>query len=138
MGEKLTPAQKRFLVELLNPAHRGVEAAAKACSVPPRTAWGWMRRADFRAELDARQGEQLDEAARRLVSRLELSENVFLQVMGDKTQPAGVRVRAASELANLALRLFEARNITARLLALEAQLAGGAGADNTPTIVMDF
>lgn len=113
----LTPAQMRFLVAILE--ERTIEAACRKTDTPRRTGDRWRMLPEFKAELDRREGELLDTLAARLMQTLPAVEAVFVQVMADKGQPPGVRVRAASELAGLALRLFEARNLDRRLTALE-------------------
>ena len=118
----LKAAQQKLLDELLNPTHRSIEAAAKAAGVPRRTAYKWLARADFKAELDAAQGQELDAVARRTVSALGHCEAVYLSMLADKTQPPGIRLRAAQLLADLALRLWEARNLDRRISELEAAI----------------
>ena len=116
----LKPAQVRLLDELMNPAHRSIEAAAEAAGVPRRTAYTWLERADMRAALDAAQGHTIDGVARRTVGALGHCEAVYLSMMADKNQPAAIRLRAAQLLADLALRLWEARNIERRIAQLES------------------
>lgn len=125
MAEKqvLTAAQLRFLVALLE--KRTIQDACEATGTPRRTGDRWRQLPEFRSELERRQSELLDDLARRTLGALPYVETVYLQVMADKTQPAGVRVRAASELASLALRLFEARTLEQRLAVLEAGLVNG-------------
>lgn len=118
----LKAAQQKLLDELLNPAHRSIEAAAKAAGVPRRTAYKWLERADFRVELDAAQGQELDSVARRTVAALGHCEAVYLSMMADKSKPDAIRLRAAQLLADLAMRLWEARNVERRLSDMEATI----------------
>ncbi len=120
--KRLTPAQMRFLVAILE--ERTIEAACRKTNTPRRTGDRWRSLPEFRAELERREGDLLDTLATRLMQALPAVEAVFVQVMADKAQPPGVRVRAASELAALALRLFEARNLDRRLAVLEAAAGG--------------
>jgi len=116
----LKPAQQKFLDELLNPAHRSIEAAAQAAGVPRRTAYTWLERADFRVALDAAEGQNVDAVARRSVSALTHCEGLYLTMMADKTKPDAIRLRAAQLLSDLALRLWEARNLERRIAQLES------------------
>lgn len=118
----LKPAQVRLLDELMKPEHRSIEAAAAAAGVPRRTAYTWLERADMRAALDDAQGQALDGVARRTVSALGHCEAVYLSMMADRSKPDAIRLRAAQLLADLALRLWEARNIERRLADMEAAL----------------
>lgn len=118
----LKPAQQKFLDELLNPAHRSIEAAAAAAGVPRRTAYTWLERADFRVALDAAEGQNVDAVARRSVAALTHCEGLYLTMLADKSKPDAIRLRAAQLLSDLALRLWEARNVDRRLSDMEAIL----------------
>lgn len=115
----LKPAQQAFQKELLSPGHRSIEAAAKAAGVPIRTAFRWLVLPEFRAAIDQAESEAIDATGRRLVGSLKDVEAVYLAVMEDESQPAAVRLRAASELFNMCMRLLEARNFERRLAELE-------------------
>lgn len=116
----LKPAQQALQRELLNPAHRSIESAANAAGVPTRTAFRWLTLPEFRAAIDQTESEAIDATGRRLVGSLADVETVYRTIMNDESQPAAVRLRAASELFNMAMRLLEARNIERRLAELEA------------------
>lgn len=137
MAEKkgLTAAQMRFLVALLE--ERTIEAACRKTNTPRRTGDRWRALPEFRAELDRRQGGVLDELAARMLASLPHVETFLLSIMADKAQPAGVRVRAASEYKDMALRLFEARNTERRIALIEAQMAGGTGGEGDMSIILD-
>lgn len=115
-----TARQAQLIDQLMNPTHRSVDAAAKAAGVPRRTAYNWLADPEFRARLDDAQGQALDGVARRTVTALGHCENLYMEMMADKTQPAGIRLRAAQLLTELALRLWEARNLDRRISQLEA------------------
>ena len=115
----LKPAQQALQRELLNPGHRSIDAAAKAAGVPRRTAHRWLMLPEFRAAIDQAESEAIDATGRRLVGSLQDVEAVYLAVMQDESQPAVVRLRAASELFNMCMRLLEARNVERRLAELE-------------------
>lgn len=116
----LKVAQQAFQRELLNPAHRSIESAATAAGVPTRTAFRWLTLPEFRAAIDQTESEAIDATGRRLVGSLADVETVYRTIMTDESQPAAVRLRAASELFNMAMRLLEARNVDRRLAELEA------------------
>lgn len=116
----LKPAQQAFQKELLNPGHRSIEAAAAACNVPRRTAYRWLMLPEFRAAIDKAEGEAIDATGRRLVGSLQEIDAVYLAIMQDESQPAMVRLRAASALFDMCMRLLEARNVERRLAELEA------------------
>lgn len=118
-----TAARQAELIDaLLNPSHRSIDAAAKAAGVPRRTVYRWLADPAFRARLNDAQGQELDAVARRTVGALGHCEAVYLSMMADETQPPGIRLRAAQLLADLALRLWEARNVERRLADMEQVL----------------
>ena len=116
----LKPAQTKLLQAILDPANRTLGDAAKAAGVPHRTAQTWMNRPDFRAELDRIEGDALDGVARRTVTDLDDVESLYSTMLNDESKPDHVRLRAAQLLADLALRLWEARNLERRVRQLES------------------
>ena len=118
----LKPAQTKLLQAILDPANRTLGDAAKAAGVPHRTAQTWMNRPDFRAELDRIEGDALDGVARRTVNDLNDVEDLYSTIVKDKSKPDHVRLRAAQLLADLALKLWEARNLDRRISELEAAI----------------
>ena len=116
----LKPAQTKLLQAILDPANRSLGDAATAAGVPYRTAQTWMNRPDFRAELDRIEGDALDGVARRTVTDLDDVESLYSTMLNDESKPDHVRLRAAQLLADLALRLWEARNLERRVRQLES------------------
>ncbi len=117
--KQLTPAQQRFLEALLDVRNRSVKAAAKASETPHRTAVRWMANDDFKQALDAALADAMDELTRQLVTRLQPSADVVAALAFDQAQPAAVRLRAASAIIDVGLRLYEGRQFERRLTALE-------------------
>lgn len=116
-NKNLTAAQMRFLVALLE--ERTIEAACRKTDTPRRTGDRWRTLPQFRAELDRRQSDVLDELAARMLASLPHVETFLIATMADRAQPIGARLRAAGEYKDMTLRLFEQRNIERRLSALE-------------------
>lgn len=114
------PNKIALMYALLDPANRSLAQAAQAAGINEKTARRWRREPDFVAQLDVAQAAAVDELTGRLVATLPHVEAVFLEVMNDRSNTAGVRVRAASELADLTLRLFEVRTLERRITELEA------------------
>ena len=118
----LTAAQLACVEALLNPEHRTIEAAGAAVGIPRRTAYRWLERPDIRNELDGAQGHALDAVARATVTDLADCAALYREILKEAGKPDAVRLRAAQLLADLALRLWEARNIDRRLSDMEAML----------------
>ena len=117
--KQLTPAQQRFLTALLDVRNRSVKAAAKASDTPHRTAVRWMASDDFKQALDGALASAMDELTRQLVTRLQPSADVVAALAFDSNQPAGIRLRAASAIIDVGLRVYEGRQLERRLSALE-------------------
>lgn len=119
--KRLTPRQADLLVELLNPANRTLEAARLRCGVPRRTAERWMATGVFRQALDEATGTVIGAAANRLVGTLPFVIDTLMGLCA-KENPHHVRVRAATALADLTLRLVDTQMLERRLAALEVEI----------------
>jgi hypothetical protein len=120
VSRKTQLEQARLMAALLDPANRTLAAAAAAAGVQEKTARRWRQDPAFAAALDKAHGQALDDVGGRLVAMLPACERTMLAVMLDPLQRASVRLRAAQTLAELTLRLYEARTLERRLSALEA------------------
>lgn len=116
----LSAKQTAAIAALLDPAHSSVTAAAKAAGVPLRTMHRWFGDEAFVTALRQAEGEALDAATMRLVSVVTPAVHVFVNIMADKSNPPGVRLRAAQMVIDSTVRLRELRNVEMRLAALEA------------------
>ena len=112
--------QAKLIAALLDPAHRSQEAACEAVSIPVRTMHRWFGDEAFVTALRQAEGAALDAATMRLVSVVTPAVHVFVNIMSDKKNPPGVRLRAAQMVIDSTVRLRELRNIEMRLAALEA------------------
>ena len=111
-----------FIDELMKPENRSIEAAAKAAGVSRSSAYRMLGDVAFRAKLDAAEGEMLDSIARRTVTALGDCELVLLAFVRDARREDAIRLRAAQQLVDLAMRLWEARHLERRLQAIEDTL----------------
>lgn len=132
----MKPAQRRFAQCLLT--SRSITEAAEKAKIPERTARRWMADTSFRAQLAGMESDMWSDATRRLVGLLSPALTVLGVVMADPHTPAGTRVAAAGRIIDSALKLAELRDVQARIAALEAQVAGGAVGDNSPSIILDM
>ena len=121
----LTPAQIRAVQALLDPVNRSDTAAAAAAGVSRRSLVRWMADPAFHAAVDQATDAEIEGVTRRLASYLTHVDRLYISIMADASYPAGVRLRAAQLLSDLALRLIETRQVSRRLAALEAALLGG-------------
>ena len=118
----LSAKQLATISALLDPAYSSVTAAAKACNVPLRTVNRWLDDEAFVSRLRQAEGEALDAATMRLVSVVTPAVHVFVNIMADKSNPPGIRLRAAQMVIDSTVRLRELRNTEERLTRLELLL----------------
>ena len=116
----LSAKQTAAIAALLDPAYSSVTAAAAAANVPLRTMHRWFGDEAFVTALRQAEGAALDAATMRLVSVVTPAVHVFVNIMADKSNPPGVRLRAAQMVIDSTVRLRELRNVEMRLAALEA------------------
>ena len=116
----MAPKKARAVAALLQ--SRTIGDAAAAAGVGERTLFRWLAEdATFTAQLRTAEGAAIDHAARRLVGLQDAAINVLSEVLADDAAPSGVRVRAASLIVELAIRLRELRGLEERITTLEAQ-----------------
>lgn len=118
--EKLTPRQRRAIAALLG--SKDIKAAAELAKVGERTLYRWLNLPSFRAALLEAEGEAIDQATRQLIYLQGPAISVIAGTLADRSNAAGVRLRAAQSVLDYLLRLRELRNIEKRITDLEAAL----------------
>jgi hypothetical protein len=119
---KLTPRKRRAIEALA--VGESYEAAATVAGVTVRTIYRWRHDPDFIAGLQAADADHLAGLARSVNGAAHDALDVLTNVMQDASQPAGVRVRAASEVLKHRAAFYELLTVGDRLTALEQALAG--------------
>ena len=114
----LTPSQQRTLASLLT--ERDIRSAAVSAGVSERSIYRWLADPTFKAELARREGELIDQAARRLVTLQDAAIAVFDDVLSSLTAKDADKLRAAQCVLDYLLRLRELSTVEERLRALEA------------------
>jgi hypothetical protein len=118
--KELTPRQRAAIAALIAPTARGVAGAAEAAGVSETQLYRWMKQPAFRAALAEAQGAAIEDATRRLTGLAGQAIEVLAKVMADEEATDTVRVRAATSVIELLLRLKDALDFEQRLQALEA------------------
>lgn len=113
----LTPRQ-RALVAALASGKSGRDAA-RAIGMSERQFWRHMENPLVRAALVAAQDEALGDVVRQMNAGAADALEVLREVMADKRQPAGVRVRAAAIWLEQGFRAREMLDLATRLTVLE-------------------
>ncbi len=114
--DPLTPKQRKGIAALLStPA---VTAAAEKAGIGVRTLYRWMDQPAFMAELKARQGGIIDQAAAQLVGGSQTALNTLVRMqLGAHSE--SVRLRAAIAWLEMMHTFREAGDIEDRLTELE-------------------
>lgn len=124
--KKLSTTQNKAVAALVTGATQ--QQAADAAGVSAKTVWRWLNdEAYFADELKQHTSTAMHAARLQLAANMETAVSTMVEIMGHKKPPAGsgVRLRAAKMVIDSALRVAEFSDITERLDAIEARLAGG-------------
>ena len=119
--ENLTRNQRRA-VNVWSQAKTMTEVATMI-GVNPSTLHRWRRESsDFRAAIQALQGESLQDATLQLVSEQSASIDTLAMLRDDPDSPPQVRRGSARDLMDLSARFVELQDLEARLSELEQRL----------------
>lgn len=117
---ELTTNQRVAIAALLSSKTIGDAARLAGCG--ERTLYTWLGDPDFRAELNAAEGEVIDAATRRLIALQDKAIATLESILTSKKQRASHRLRASEIVLSQMLKLRELRNVEARLSELEKRL----------------
>jgi hypothetical protein len=115
--EKLTSKQEQAIVALLS--NRNVEEAARACNIPPRTLFRWLKEPAFQAAYRTAKKAAFGQAIARLHHLASAAVSTLGKVMLDPATPPATKVRAADSILERTTKAIEVEDIDARLVALE-------------------
>jgi len=101
-----------------------VREAAAATNISESAIYAWLKKDDFKAELNARRSELVTDTKNYLQSRLREVTDTIFAIMNDTGASPQTRLNAASEAFRNTLRLIETSDILIRLDALEAAING--------------
>lgn len=114
----ITIRQAKAIAALIT--ERNQLEAARTAGVGERTLYKWLADDNFRAALRDAEAALVDNAVRRLARGQEVALDT-LETLMREAKNESTRVTAAVNWLNLFLRFSEARDIEARLAALERQ-----------------
>lgn len=120
----MTNSKRELMLSALL-ANPTIRDASKACDVPERTLYTWLRRPDFKAEYDRRRGQLVQSAWNALHGRLSEAIDIVADMMRDTSTSPQIRLSAARAIIEYSLRSVEQLDILPRLEALEAAQNGG-------------
>ena len=83
-----------------------IREAAAASGIPESTVYAWLKKEDFKAELNRRRTEVMKDTKNYLQSRLRETTDVIFTIMNDTAVPPQTRLNAASEAFRNTLKLI--------------------------------
>lgn len=111
-----TAKQTLFIAALLSSGN--ASAAGESVGVPERTFRRWLADKDFRAALDSAESELIENAARRVLSLQSAAVAELANILTGRFPPA-LKLRAATAIIDVSVKLVELRRLEARLANLE-------------------
>jgi hypothetical protein len=115
---KIGRKQEEAIVALVS--QRTIEDAARACNIPARTLYRWLKEPAFDAAYRAARRQAYGQSISRLQQGSTAAATTLLKVMVDVATPPSTRVRAAEAVLNHAAKAIEIEDLDARLRDLEA------------------
>jgi hypothetical protein len=109
--------QEDAIVALLS--QRSIEDAARACNIPARTLYRWLKEPDFDAAYRTARRHAYGQSISRLQQGATAAATTLLKVMIDPATPASTRVRASEAVLSHAAKAIEIEDLDARLRELE-------------------
>ena len=115
--DKISRKQEEAIIALLS--SRNVEDAAKACDVPVRTLYRWLKEPAFSRAYRAARRKAFSQATARLQQSAGAAATILTKVMLDPATPPATRVRSAEIILSQGARAIEIEDIEARVTELE-------------------
>ena len=116
-ASKLSPKQEAAIQALLT--NQGVDSAARALGVAPRTLYRWLNEPEFEAAYRKARRAAFGQTIARLQQGSTAAATLLLKMVVDAQAPASTRVRAADIILDKAAKAIELEDIETRLAELE-------------------
>ena len=116
-GSKLTPKQEEAILALLT--SQGVDNAARAVGIGPRTLYRWMNEPLFDKAYRKARRDAFGQGTARLQQASGAAVSSILKIMLDQHAPASTKLRAADMVLTRGAKAIEIEDIEARVAALE-------------------
>jgi hypothetical protein len=114
---KLKPKQEDAIIALMS--HQGVDEAARAVNIAPRTLYRWLKERDFDAAYLKARRDAYKQGIARLQKNCSAAISILFKVMADAATPAAVKVRAVECVLSHSSKAIEIEDIEARVTELE-------------------
>jgi transposase-like protein len=116
-GSKLSPKQEEAILALLT--SQGVDNAARAVGIGPRTLYRWMSEPLFDKAYRKARRDAFGQGTARLQQASGAAVSSILKIMLDQHAPASTKLRAADMVLTRGAKAIEIEDIEARVAALE-------------------
>ena len=116
-GSKLTPKQEEAILALLTA--QGVDNAARAIGIGPRTLYRWMNEPLFDKAYRKARRDAFGQGTARLQQAAGAAVSSVLKIMVDQHTPASTKLRAADLVLSHGAKAIEMEDIEARVAELE-------------------
>src|ERR1035441_7394054 len=116
-GSKLSPKQEEAILALLT--SQGVDNAARAVGIGPRTLYRWMSEPLFDKAYRKARRDAFGQGTARLQQASGAAVSSILKIMLDQHAPASTKLRAADMVLSHGAKAIEIEDIEARVAELE-------------------
>ena len=116
-GSKLTPKQEQAILALLT--NQGVDNAARAVGIGPRTLYRWMNEPLFDKAYRKARRDAFGQGTARLQQASGAAVSSILKIMVDQHAAASTKLRAAELVLTHGAKAIEIEDVEARVLELE-------------------
>ena len=120
-GSKLTPKQEQAILALL--ANQGVDNAARAVGIGPRTLYRWMNEPLFDKAYRKARRDAFGQGTARLQQASGAAVSTMLKIMLDQNVSASTKLRAADLVRTHGAKAIEIEDVEARVAELERAMA---------------
>jgi hypothetical protein len=128
-GAKFGRKKEEAIIALLS--QTGLEQAARAAGIGPRTLLRWLQMPEFKAAYHEARRNAFGHATARLQQASGAAASTLLKIMVDKDAPTSSRLRAAESILSHGAKAIEIEDIERRIAALETpQGQDGEGSDD--------
>lgn len=121
-GSKLTPKQEEAIMALLT--IQGVDNAARAVGIGPRTLYRWLQEPAFDAAYRKARRDAFGQGTARLQQAASAAVSSVLKIMVDQNTPASTKLRAADLVLTHGANSLEIEDILPRLAEVERAIEG--------------
>ena len=116
-GSKLTPKQEQAILALLT--NQGVDNAARAVGIGPRTLYRWMNEPLFDKAYRKARRDAFGQGTARLQQASGAAVSSILKIMVDQHAAASTKLRAAELVLTHGAKAIEIEDVEARVSELE-------------------